>query len=59
VLQFDLWEPGREIPVGYGQTRRGWVVVCALGFSRAGAGTLIFSREAADILAGLWRCLGG
>jgi hypothetical protein len=37
------------------------VVVCALGFSPAGAGTLIFSKEASDILAGLWRaieCLG-
>jgi transposase len=57
ILQFDLWEPGREIPVGCGQTRRGWVVVCALGFSRAGAGTLVFSREAPDILAGLWRSI--
>jgi hypothetical protein len=51
LLQFDLWEPKREVPVGYGQTRRGWVVVAALGFSRAGAGRLIFSKEAPDILA--------
>jgi transposase len=57
LLQFDLWQPGREVPVGHGQTRRGWVVVAALGFSRAGAGTLVFSREAPDILAGLWRCI--
>jgi transposase len=57
VLQFDLWEPRRELPVGHGQTRRGWVVVCALGFSRAGAGTLVFSKEAPDILAGLWRSI--
>jgi len=57
LLQFDLWQPGREVPVGHGQTRRGWVVVAALGFSRAGAGALIFSREAPDILAGLWRCI--
>jgi transposase len=58
LLQFDLWQPKREVPVGFGQTRRGWVVVAALGFSRAGAGTLIFSKEAPDILAGLWRCIG-
>jgi transposase len=58
ILQFDLWEPGREVPVGYGQTRRGWVVVCALGYSRAGAGTLVFSKEAPDILTGVWCCLG-
>jgi transposase len=57
LLQFDLWQPSREVPVGHGQTRRGWVVVAALGFSRAGAGTLVFSREAPDILAGLWRCI--
>jgi len=57
LLQFDLWQPRAEVPVGHGQTRRGWVVVAALGFSRAGAGTLIFSKEAPDILAGLWRCI--
>jgi transposase len=57
LLQFDLWQLGRELPVGHGQTRRGWVVVTALGFSRAGAGALIFSKEAPDILAGLWRCI--
>ena len=56
-LQFDLWQPRREVPVGHGQTRRGWVVVAALGFSRAGAGALIFSKEAPDILAALWRCI--
>jgi transposase len=58
LLQFDLWQPSREVPVGHGQTRRGWVVVACLGFSRAGAGTLIFSKQAPDILAGLWRCIG-
>ena len=29
ICQFDLWEPAREIPVGHGQTRRGWVVLGA------------------------------
>ena len=43
VAQFDLWQPKREIPVGYGQTRKGYVVVGALGFSRFGAGALVFS----------------
>jgi transposase len=38
VCQFDLWEPKGEVPVGQGQTRRGWVVVACLGYSRAGAG---------------------
>jgi hypothetical protein len=57
LAQCDLWEPAREIPVGYGQTRRAYVVTCTLCWSRVGAGTLIFSKEAPDILAGLLRCL--
>ena len=31
LLQFDLFEPKAEIPVGHGQTRRGYVVTCELG----------------------------
>lgn len=57
VCQFDLWEPRAEIPVDHGQTRRGWVVTCALGYSRAGAGALIFAKQAPDILWGMGRCL--
>jgi hypothetical protein len=33
------------------------VVIACLGYSRAGAGALIFSREAPDILWGIGRCL--
>src|SRR3954462_2387079 len=58
VCQFDLWEPRREVAVGHGQTRRGWVVVACLGFSRAGAGAVIFSEQTPDLLAGIWRCWG-
>jgi transposase len=57
ICQFDLWKPSREIPVGHGQTRAGYVVIAALGYSRAGAGALIFSKEAVDILWGMVRCL--
>ncbi|MGD9737758.1 MAG: IS21 family transposase [Solirubrobacterales bacterium] len=57
ICQFDLWEPKAEIPVGHGQTRRAWVVTCALGYSRAGAGALIFAKQAPDILWGMGRCL--
>jgi transposase len=57
LLQFDLWEPKVEIPVGHGQSRRGWVVTAELGFSRALAGTLVFSKEAPDLLFGMSRCL--
>jgi transposase len=58
LVQCDLWEPREPIPVGYGQLRRGWVVTAELCFSRLIAGSLIFSREAPDILWGLGRCLG-
>jgi transposase len=57
ICQFDLWEPKAEVPVGHGQTRRGWVVVACLGYSRAGAGALIFTKQTPDLLAGIRRCL--
>jgi transposase len=57
LCQFDLWEPSREIPVGAGQTRRGYVVIGCLPYSRAGAGTLVFSKQAPDLLYGIGRCL--
>jgi transposase len=57
VAQFDLWKPKDDVPVGYGQTRSGYVVVGVLGFSRLGAGALVFSKEAPDVLWGMWRCL--
>ena len=57
LCQFDLWEPSREIPVGAGQTRRGYVVVGCLPYSRVGAGTLVFSKEAPDLLYGIGACL--
>ena len=57
ICQFDLWEPSRPIPVGHNQERRGWVVVACLGYSRTGAGAVIFSKSAPDILNGIVRCL--
>jgi transposase len=57
LIQCDLWEPSAHVPVGYGQTRRGWVVTTQSCWSRAFAGTLVFSKEAPDILAGLARSI--
>jgi len=57
VCQFDVWQPRAEVPVGHGQTRRGWVVVACLGYSRAGAGVLVFSTQTEDLLAGIAGCL--
>jgi transposase len=57
LVQCDLWEPREPVPVGHGQSRRGWVVTAEVCFSRVIAGALIFSKEAPDILWGLGRCL--
>ncbi len=57
ICQFDLWHPSHPIPLGEGQARDGYVVVCCLGYSRVGAGALVFSRKAPDVLFGISRCL--
>ena len=57
ICQWDLWETTQAVPVGHGQLRRAWVVVACLGYSRVGAGTLIFSKEAPDVLWGMTRCV--
>jgi transcriptional regulator with XRE-family HTH domain len=57
LVQCDLWEPSHHVSVGWGQVRRGWVVTSQWCWSRAFAGTLVFSKEAPDILAGLARNL--
>jgi transposase-like protein len=57
ICRFDLFEPRAEIPVRGGQTRRGFVVTCELGWSRAGAGALVFSKQAPDLLWGMAHCL--
>src|SRR5712692_8683709 len=57
IAQFDLWQPTHEVPVGFGQTRRAYVVVGALGYSRVGSGALIFSKEIPDLLWGVARCI--
>jgi transposase len=57
LAQFDLCEPRREIPVGHGQTRRGYLVTCELPYSRAFQAALVFSKEFQDIAFGMSRCL--
>jgi hypothetical protein len=52
LVQFDLCEPRSPIPVGYGQSRRGYLVTCELPYSRAFAGALVFSKEFQDIASG-------
>ena len=53
VCQFDLWEPAepRSRSGTARRAARGSSIAC-LGYSRAGAGALIFSKQAPDLLAG-------
>jgi transposase len=57
LCQFDLCEPRSAVPVGHGQTRRGYLVTAELPYSRAFAGALVFSKEFADLAWGMSRCL--
>ncbi|MCA1681309.1 MAG: hypothetical protein LC777_21370, partial [Actinobacteria bacterium] len=57
LARFDLCEPLGEVPAGWDQTRRGYVVTCKLPYSRAFAGALVFSKEFSDIAWGMSRCL--
>lgn len=59
VAQCDLWFPEPPIPVGPGQQRVLPVLVMTLGFSRFTAATMIPSRQAGDILSGMWALIGG
>ncbi|MFC4951259.1 IS21 family transposase [Pseudonocardia sp. GCM10023141] len=54
ITQCDLWFPETKIPVGRGQERILPVLVMTLGFSRFLTATMIPSRQAGDILSGMW-----
>lgn len=57
VAQCDLWFPAPSIPVAAGQQRVLPVLVMTLAFSRFLTATMIPSRQAGDILAGMWKLI--
>jgi transposase len=62
IAQCDLWFPEDEvkIPVGPGQHRtKVPVLVMTLGFSRFMTAVMIPSRQAGDILSGMWQLIRG
>ena len=59
ITQCDLWFPETPIPVAAGQERVLPVLVMALGFSRFLTATMIPTRQAGDILAGMWQLISG
>jgi transposase len=58
LAQFDLWQPDVEIPLGFGQTDKLWVVVGVAGFSRLITAWMVPSRAAHDVLGGMLVLLG-
>ena len=59
IAQCDLWFPAVKIPVGAGQDRILPVLVMALGFSWSVSAVMIPSRQAGDILSGMWQVISG
>jgi len=57
LAQWDLWQPDVEIPVGFGQAGKLWVVSGVTGFSRLHGGWMVPSRAAHDELDGTLRVL--
>ncbi|MGW2207716.1 IS21 family transposase [Streptomyces sp. NPDC001774] len=58
VAQCDLWFPETKVQVGGGQERVLPVLVMTLGFSRYLSAVMIPSRQAGDILSGMWQLIG-
>ncbi|RFA11722.1 IS21 family transposase, partial [Subtercola boreus] len=59
IAQCDLWFPEPRIPVGHGQLMMLPVLVMTLGFSRFSAATMLPSRQAGDLIAGMWQLISG
>lgn len=57
IAQCDLWFPAPKIPVGHSQLLMLPVLVMTLGFFRVLTATMIPSRRAGDILAGMWQLI--
>ncbi|MGW1267091.1 IS21 family transposase [Streptomyces sp. NPDC002491] len=57
LAQCDLWFPGADIPLGYGQTGRPPVLVMVSGYSRVITARMLPSRTTGDLIDGHWRLL--
>lgn len=59
AAQMDLWFPEPRIPVGFGQAAMLPVLVMTLTFSRFLSAVMLPSRQAGDLLAGMWQLIAG
>lgn len=58
LAQWDLWQPDVEIPLGFGQSDKLWVVAGVSGFSRLIGAWMVPSRAGHDVLGGMNEVLG-
>jgi transposase len=56
LVQFDLWQPDYDIPLGFGQADKLWVVTAVCGYSRFMASHMVPSRAGCDVMAGMLEC---
>src|SRR5699024_7924180 len=59
AAQMDVWFPEPRIPVGFGQAAMLPVLVMTLTFSRFLSAVMLPSRQAGDLLAGMWQLISG
>jgi hypothetical protein len=57
VIQCDLWFPAPKIAVGFGQEAMLPVLVMVAAFSRFIAAVMLPSRQAMELVAGMWQLL--
>ena len=57
IMQCDLWFPEPRVPVGHAQLLILPVLVMTLGFSRFHSALMIPTRQAGDLLTGMWQLL--
>lgn len=57
AAQMDLWFPEPRIPVGFGQAAMLPVLVMTLTYSRFLSALMLPSRQAGDLLAGMWQLI--
>ena len=54
VAQLDLWQPDYDVPVGFGQRRKLWVMGMTLGYSRMTDTVVLPGRLGGDLMSGMW-----
>jgi transposase len=59
VVQCDLWFPPAKIPLGFDQVGCPPVLVMVAAFSRFITAVMLPSRQAMDLVAGMWLLLSG